>query len=937
MATSQAALSLRHKGIPLEWVPISWRDPRLPFAALLTGYAVLGCTVLGFNRSPAQILLTVLAGCLMEVVFHWFFRERKLVIPLSAYISSVSIALLLNYSHNLYLLFLPVFFCTASKYVFTSRGRHVFNPSMFGVVAALAIGGGLYSSAPAYQWGGSILMAAFMVTAALALFVFRIGRGPLIVSFLLFYAVQTLLRAYITRWHLPPEVLIMGTLSSPRFYLFTFYMITDPKTSPASSRGQVFWSFAIVAADLLLHMVQSLSTLFYALFAVSAVRFVWLHARDAFQRRASYFRETFNRPLVSRLAFFVLLTLAGHLAYARIIHPRVVVKPDFRFQAVPAEMSGIDSRLGTVLNEVDPRVQHIAKWVLSVGDAIAVGDFDNNGLLDIFLTNPLKRPEDRNALYRNLGNFRFQRADLPAVQEISLHPEKYGLVGGAVFVDYDNSGAQSLFLTMAYGKTRLLKNMLSVTGKPEFVDVTEQAGIDEYTISVAGTLFDYDRDGRLDLFLGNSLSSYLSDYPTPTPLSVFHLPQPEYPGDRRMFHFMHQGWHNAENGGLNVLFHNEGNGQFRKVDIAAIGMPQTHWTIAVGTADLNHDGYADIYCANDFGPDDLYLNDHGLRFVHVVGRMYGEIGKDTYKGMNVSIGDLDNRGEMDIYVSDVHVPLQAEGSLLWKTYANPQNPFLPRFRDEATPQGVLNEGGFGWGAAMGDLNLDGYLDIIQANGMVDDSADRRFPKPRDYWYTAEKVMLAGPEVHSYADKWADLRGYEIFGHQRNRVYLSRGPNSNLQFVDVAAQVGLAELGNSRGVALADFDNDGDLDLAITHQFAPLSLHRNTLQENGSESAARRHWIGLTLRGDGVRVNSEAVGTRVILSHTTPQGTIQQTREIQIQNGFSAQGDRRVLFGLGEYSGPVTIKIEWYGARTQYVRGLTLDRYHEIRYVSTDSR
>jgi len=79
------------------------------------------------------------------------------------------------------------------------------------------------------------------------------------------------------------------------------------------------------------------------------------------------------------------------------------------------------------------------------------------------------------------------------------------------------------------------------------------------------------------------------------------------------------------------------------------------------------------------------------------------------------------------------------------------------------------------GRAVGDLNLDGWLDLVQANGMVDDSADKRFSKPHDYWYVAEKMMLSGPDQHSYADRWPDLRGYEIFGHQANRVTFRAAP------------------------------------------------------------------------------------------------------------------------------------------------------------------
>jgi hypothetical protein len=297
--------------------------------------------------------------------------------------------------------------------------------------------------------------------------------------------------------------------------------------------------------------------------------------------------------------------------------------------------------------------------------------------------------------------------------------------------------------------------------------------------------------------------------------------------------------------------------------------------------------------------------------------------------MNASIGDLDNRGQLDIYVSNVHVPLQAEGSLLWKTYRN--DSFIPDFRDEATGRGVLNEGGFGWGAAIGDLNLDGWQDLVQVNGMVDDSTDHRFPKPRNYWYAAEKVMLAPPNVHSYIDRWPDLRGYEIFGHQANRVYLSRGDETSMQFVDVAPQVGLTQLGNSRGVALADFNNAGVLDVAITHQFGRLTLYRNTLHEQDRADGHVHHWIGLAMQGDGQKISREAVGTQVFITYTQNGRKMRQMREVQIANGFSAQNDRRLLLGLGNYDGPVEVEVHWYGGETVTYSDLALDQYHRIQY------
>lgn len=868
----------------------------------------------------------------MDMGLHWLFCNRERLVPLSAFISMMSIALLLNYSHNYYLLFLPAFFTIISKYVFTFHGKHVFNPSLFGLVCALLLGRGLYSSAPAYQWGGSWALVAFMITAACALFLFRIGRTWLIVSFFFFYALQTLLRAYILRDHLPMQTMLLGTLTSPRFYLFTFYMMTDPKTSLPGKWQQVQWSFAVVLVDLWFHTIESLYTLFYALFVIACFRFLWLHCTALWKERSSHLKHAFDLQLATRVAVCGIFGIGGFLAYAEVIHPRLTIHDaGFELVEIPPSVSGIDSQMSDVMNEIDPRVQHFAKWLMSIGDSVAIGDFDNDGLPDIFLTNPLKRPEDRNVLYRNLGNFHFQRVEIPALREINLHPEKYGFAAGATFVDYDNSGAQSLFLSFAYGRNRLLKNMLPVTGKPVFVDVTDQAGIGEYSTSAASTFFDYDRDGKLDLLVGNSFAPYLRDYPVPTPFNIFHLPEPEYPGDRRMFHVMHESWSNAENGGGTVLFHNSGQGRFRKMDAAAMGMPETHFTLAVATGDLNGDGYTDLYCANDFGPDDLYLNDHGRRFIRVQGKMFGSIGKDTYKGMNASIGDLDNRGQLDIYVSNVHVPLQAEGSLLWKTY--PTHSFVPDFRDEATGRGILNEGGFGWGAAMGDLNLDGWLDVVQVNGMVDDSMDRRYPQPRNYWYVAEKVMLAPPEVHSYVDRWPDLRGYEIFGYQANRVYLSRGNETSMQFADVAPQVGLKQLGNSRGVALADFNNQGVLDVAITHQFSRLTLYHNTLHEQDLLSGRVHHWIGLSMQGDGEKISREAIGTQVFVTYTQNGQRIRQMREVQIANGFSAQNDRRLLVGLGDYDGPVEVEVHWYGAEVETYSGLALDHYHVLRYRS----
>jgi enediyne biosynthesis protein E4 len=166
-----------------------------------------------------------------------------------------------------------------------------------------------------------------------------------------------------------------------------------------------------------------------------------------------------------------------------------------------------------------------------------------------------------------------------------------------------------------------------------------------------------------------------------------------------------------------------------------------------------------------------------------------------------------------------------------------------------------------------------------------------------------------------ADRWADLRGRCIFPRELDRVYLNRGN----RFVDVAAQTGWTKPGNSRGVALVDLDNDGTLDAVVTHQFAPASIYRNVAEPRG--------WLGLALQGNGRTCNRDAVGTRVLLRVAELPG--EQLREVHAANGFSAQGDRRLLFGLGTTQGPAEVEIHWCGAVQAQRLGLATGRYHQI--------
>ena len=891
---------------------LSRDDPRIPFLAILLVYLVLGITLLGFNKSPQQILVTIAFACVLDMLLHALFKNGRVLLPLSAAITGASLSILVNYAHGAWYTLIPVFFAIASKYLITANGRHVFNPSLFGIVIALVVSDGMISASPAYQWGGTVSVAAFIVTAALVLFVFRIQRTALIVSFLGFYTASLALRAWLVRWHIPPETIILGTLTSPAFYLFTFFMITDPATSPRSTRGQVLMAFIITVTDLALHKMQAYSTLFYAGFIYFSLRYAWL--------QIPFFKTSFTvnagrvRVALQRTAVILLMGSAGLAGYRVIAMPHEAAPRGISFTRIDATEAGLHSEKGDILERVDPRIRHIAKWLLSVGDAVAISDINGDGLPDMFLTYPLKDAAYRAALYLNKGGFRFDRVRLPALESLNQHPEHEGLPSGALWFDYDGDGDDDLLVVVSFGKPRLLRNLWVESGAIGFEDVSDSVGLADYVIGVSANAADLDKDGDLDLLIGNTMSTVLSGYDTRVMLNLFSLPAPEFPGDRRMFNFMHRTWNNADNGGENYIYLNSGSA-FVKQDADSMGLADHRWTLDIGTGDLNNDGLTDLYMANDFGPDAMFINEGNLHFRNVHGRLSGSLGRDTYKGMNATLSDVDNNGFLDIYVSNVHEKLQAEGSMLWMNRGDIASPDADTFSDEAAHLNILNEKRFGWGAAAGDLNLDGMLDIVQANGMVDDAYDSQDNGCPDYWYWNEKIALTGPDVHGYADEWADLRGRCIFPHERNRVYINQGSS----FIDVAAQTGLDQLDNARGVALADMDNDGDLDIIMTHQFDDVSMFRN-------DSSAKA-WLGLGLKGNGEQCNTDAIGTRVVLHGI--DGAMQY-REVQASNGFSAQSDSRILYGGVNNDHNYTVDIYWCGSEHPEQYSLSTGSYHHIQ-------
>jgi enediyne biosynthesis protein E4 len=905
-------------------------DPRIPVAAILMIYLVLGLTLLGFDRSWSQIFTTTALCCGLEMGFCYAFH-RTWRWPLSALITSLSLSFLLNYSYGSWMILLPPLIAIGSKYVLRWNGKHFFNPALTAVTISLLISHSLITSAPAYQWNGIASLWIFIALLGVFFVGLKVPRTTLILAFLMTYTVQTALRALIMRHHLPFETLFLGTLTSPSFMIFVFFMITDPQTSPKDSRTQMIVGIAIALCDLAYHLVQSYYTFFFAAFTVAGTRFVWFHFKRLRQQGVI---ETFKTNFIASGYWrmpLVVGTLAAALAlfYDQAIYAKVVApKLDFKFVKVAPEISGFNyDAAGDLVEKVDPRVQHIAKWLLAETESIAVADVDGDGRQDVFVTQPMKAADGRALLFLNRGDYQFEKVEIPALKEVVLDPGKFGLISQAIFIDYDNDGDQDIYLSVVHGHPILLQNQLKETGRLEFKDVSRAVGLaDLYTQSIAATFADFNRDGRLDLFIGNALEENLPDYDPAEKFNLFHLPPTTGPDDHRPFNFMHASWNNADNGGKNImLFQNESN-EFVRQDPKLWGGEETRWSLAVSSASLKNDGYPDLYIANDFGPDEIYLNRDGKYFEKIKDKSFGGIGNDTYKGMNASIADLDRTGWFSVYISNVHHALQAEGSLLW-SFSKGDDPKYPKATELATKRGILNEERFGWAAVATDFDNDGWIDVAQANGMVDDRYDKKTEKCGDYWYINEKIARSAPEYHRHADKWGDIRGYCIYGTEQNRVYLNRGPDQHPQFFDVATELGVTEMGNSRAAVSADFENRGRRDLMFNHPFAQQTLYKN--EAIPREGHQENQWLGLTLEGNGTTCNRDAIGTRVDVTVEAHDGsTFHIASEVQTVSGLLSQSDRRLHFGLGPDPQKITALISWCGAPAVALN-LESNRYNHV--------
>jgi hypothetical protein len=508
----------------------------------------------------------------------------------------------------------------------------------------------------------------------------------------------------------------------------------------------------------------------------------------------------------------------------------------------------------------------------SLGAAAAVADFDSDGFDDIFVTD--SKLDGKNHLYHNNGNLTF--SDVAEEAGVADGNDSENASADALWLDYNNDGRPDLFV-VRFGHSQLFENL----GHGHFQEVTRKAGLWRYLNAITAIAFDYDRDGYVDLFIG----SYFQ------PVNIFNPTTPR---------FFPESFETAANGGGITAYHNNGNDTFTDVT-KAIGLVTNGWTLDLGHGDADNDGDDDLYAAVDFGPDHFFVNNGNGTFTDI---SKTAIGVDTKKGMNAEWGDYDNDGLLDIYVTNITDDYMKEGNFLWHNNGN------LTFTDVARETGTYDTG-WGWAGKFFDFDNDGWLDLYVVNGWVSAGSEN--------YVTDIFDMLTRPHI-DFADvrNWPPMGKKTLSGYQKKKLF----HNEKGQFFkDQAATHGVDSTRDGRGIAVADFDNDGRLDLFVSNANAKPFLYHNIFPGKAA-------WAEFLLTG--TKSNRSATGAQIRVTC----GKQTYLRFVDGGNGFASQSTSRIHFGLGSATTMNRVEIRWPSGLKQVFEDIPVNQI--VKIVEGDS-
>jgi len=526
----------------------------------------------------------------------------------------------------------------------------------------------------------------------------------------------------------------------------------------------------------------------------------------------------------------------------------------------------------------DAKLEHVMPEVAQMGASVSVADVDEDGFSDLYVTNSAYGTH--NALYRNRGDGTVEDV-APELGLANLNRKGTGTSMGSVWGDFNNDGYEDLFV-YKWGQSLLFRN----EGGDGFTEVTDALeGLPDWMNAGTAVWLDVNRDGHLDLFVGGFFPERFNLW------------------DLKTTRVMPESYEYATNGGRNYLFLNQGDGTFTEVS-DEWGLTSTRWTLAAVAADLNDSGYPDLFLANDFGADQLLLNEDGTGFRDV--SRASNVGRVPKSGMNASLGDVMNRGTQALYVSNLtERGVLVQGNNLWMD-ESVETGGVPSFDNLAGTLGV-EKAGWSYGAQFGDLNNDGWQDLFVVNGFYSGTRNE------SYWYDFSKVAGGNENIISDASNWPPMEGRSLSGYQQTRIWLNDGTG---HFRDVAPAIGGASTHDGRAVAFVDLENRGALDAVVANQRGPVEVYKTT-------AAPENDWIAFDLTG--TESNRSAIGAEVHLHWNTHE----QVQQVTGGSGFASQNQRRLHFGLGSDPEVTKAVVRWPSGTTQTLASPEPNTIHDV--------